>query len=555
MVKKHHKGSKTSVKADVIILGCSLPGIVTANKLKKKFGDTMDIVVLDLVGTSSKSGSRCGVAFKDVISMATLEDEEEDDEARPESSAKKQVEAAAKKYLIKYANELGVPIPSAIVNPREHNSTLNKLFEYRNGSTVRCTNNFNDFAYLNFVEKFELNQYQTFLDGSMKRLFQTNGFDEPSERNRLMYYDRTTMEQNICDALLFPTSREIMRTTVKLVCGAPADTVSLLFYLHQCFRTSGTRHHIDGENTRFREKIMGSCRKRILGQLLASIADIVVTTKSIKQIRTHTGSNAEQVILETMKGDTTYICKLLAMALKPDQLKSIKVDNQLLPETEAEITHSLIPGKAKRFIIQYENNFWESQGFSGDILSMRGPIIWAMQRPRLSFTGSKEKYASLIGYLMVRDDEDSMMENSKDAVVEQLTNLFGWEAQSPVVYRETSMDDIFVPRCGDYVGLRVLTNGVSPRGLEWGAFDIFADGDVAAALEAGHTAYLHVVSILRPQAQTFEDISDSDWPTVLMENPFSWWMSHLNVLSTIKLSVYAAAIGVGIKLLRTYLRR
>lgn len=558
MVKKSRKGAKTSIKADVIVLGCTLPGIVTANKLKKKFGDSMDIVVLDL-STPKGVISKCNVAFKkDDIDSESDSDISENDRKSyshiKERTNKDYLYSVARHYLIKYANDYKIPIPGPLLNPAEHRSSLKKLFQYRDGSTVTCTNFFNDFDYLNMVEKFELNQYQKSLDTNMKHLFQANKFaDLLNERSRLLYYDQTTMEKNICDSLLFPTSREIMRTTVELVCGAPAHTVSLLFYLHQCYRTSGTKHHLDGQNTRLREKVLGYCRKRMSHQLEEDISEIILPAKPIRFIRPNSNSDVEQVILETTRGDTTYICGSLAMALKPDQLQTIQVDNELLPENEAMIIKNMIPGKTKKFVIHYEVNFWENQGYSGDILSMRGPIIWAMMRPSLSFTGSVEKYAALIGYLMVKDDEYEV--NSQAAVVEQLVNLFGLEASSPVMYKETLIADIFVPQCGDYVGLQSLSAAVNRKGVEWGAVDYFADGDVAASLEAGHTAYLHLLSCLRPQAQTYEDISATDGPTILTDSPFTWWLSQINVVSTMKFTVYTTALIVGVKLIRTYMKR
>lgn len=338
-----------------------------------------------------------------------------------------------------------------------------------------------------------------------------------------------------------------MRIIVRLVCGAPAHSVSLLFYLHQCYRTSSAKNHLGGLNTRFREKLLGHCRKRFSSKLKKSVAAITLKVMSIKGIRTY----SEQIILETIKGDTTYICNLLAMALRPDQLRYIQVEDKLISEETRKITSDMKPGHAKKFHIQYENNFWNRQGYSGDIFSMRGPIIWAMEKPRMSTTGSMDKYSALIGYLMVQDED----EPNKEAVLEQLVKLFGSEAADPVTYKETPIADVFVPRCGDYVAVRSLTSKGSPRFLEWGALDIFGEGDVAAGLEAGHAAYLNLMGCLRPQAQTFDDVIACEWPTFLSEDPFGRWMSQINVYSSIKITMFAAALCIGVHLLRTYMKK
>uniref|UniRef100_A0A2A4JUP7 Uncharacterized protein n=1 Tax=Heliothis virescens TaxID=7102 RepID=A0A2A4JUP7_HELVI len=581
MVRRSDIGDKTSIQADVIVLGCTLPGIVAAHKLKSKFGDTMDIMVLDLQGSDSKPLSKCNVAF------TNLRDSEYDNEdICCDYTARQVLDNVARYYLIQYAKEFKLPLPDSIVYPEldkedselaiyyspserrsiaqsrsrhvnaspvilptlceDEEAPLQKLFQYPDGNTVEFLNNVHDFEYLGFLEKFELNQYQSFLDKCMTDLFQTSKVNVEEERNILLYYDRTTMEQNICETLLFSTTREIMRIIVRLVCGAPANSVSLLFYLHQCYRTSSARNHLGGLNIRFREKLLGQCRKRFCAKFNQSIADITLQSMSIKGIRTY----SEQVVLETIKGETTYVCNLLAMALRPDQLHDIQVEDRLLSKENARITKDMKPGYAKKFIIQYRENFWSRQGYSGDIFSMRGPIIWAMQRPKLSTTGSLEKYSGLIGYLMVSDDE----QDSKEAVIEQLVNMFGPEAAFPASYRETPIADVYVPRCGDYVALRKMTTEGSPKFLEWGALDIFADGDVASALEAGHSAYLHLLGCLRPQAQTYDDIIVSDWPIFISENPLQKWISQINIITGIKITAVTTALLIGVALLR-YLRR
>ena len=572
MVKKFGIGGKTSIEADVIVLGCTLPGLVAAHKLLKKFGDSMDIVLLDLHVPLPRQRSKVNVAFMEIAHDDT-DTETVQVRGHQEYSARELLSNVARWYLLQYSNELRVPLPDPIIFPegkQDNEMTtifqddgdqsgysspskslveigqLQKLFQYRNGSTVEFLNNVHDFEYLNLFEKFELNQYQAYLDKSMSDLFQSTSVDLEEERKTLLFYDQTSMEANICETLFFSTSREIMRIIVRLVCGAPAHSVSLLFYLHQCYRTSSAKNHLGGLNTRFREKLLGHCRKRLTSKLCKSVADITMKAKSIKGIRRY----SQQVILETIKGETTYICNLLAMALKPDEIHEIQVEDKLISEETSRITAGLKSGKAKKFCVLYEENIWSKQGYSGDIFSMRGPIIWAMERPRMSTTGSLEKYSGLIGYLMVRDDD----EDCRAEVLEQLVNLFGSEAAEPVSYRETLISDVFVPRCGDYLALRSLISKGSPSFVEWGALDLFAEGDVAAALEAGHTAYLHLMSCLRPQAQTFDDMVACEWPTFLKEAPFNGWLSRVSGYRCIKLTMFATSVCLGVHLLRTFIR-
>lgn len=536
MVKNNEKvlqNSDKNVKADVIILGCSLPGIVIAHKLKKKFGDTMDIVVIDLA-IPMKTSSKYNVTFQ------IVENESDFDTG----TAQELLENIARHYLVKYARDLCIPLPDAILSPELISSPFSKLFQYSNGTTVQCNTNYHDFSYLNMMERLELNQYQTLLDESMRALFHCERGATEEERRKLLYYDSTNMEAHICSSLLLSNSRDVMRLVVKLVCGATANSVSVLFYLHQCYRTNGCKNHLDGANTRFREKLLGYFRRRMTNQIQSSLADIILC-EQIKTIRNYPN---EKVVLETKKGGTNYVCNLLAMALRPDQLHDIHLDEELVSKEQSELIHRMRSGLAKKFVINYRDHFWRRGGYSGDILSMRGPIIWATEKPKLSTTGTEEKYAAIIGFLKNVDGEES----SKNAVITQLVKLFGEEAAYPMDYTESNVTDIYIPHCGDYVAMQtVLTEHGAVR-LEWGALDLFAEGDVAAALEAGHTAYLHVLRSLRPQALTYDDVCAAEWPTMLDHEPMRLWLSHINYVKSLRFVAYSVTVYVVVKFLKRF---
>lgn len=534
------QSSKNSIKADVIILGCSLPGIVTAHKLKKKFGDTMDIMVLDL-STTIRQLSKGNVAFHaDHITP-------EEDDAEVNTTVIQPNTHRTKFFLTKYAIDFNIPIPSAIFGERLDEPDI-KIFQHVNGICVDLNSSYHDFKYLNFLERFELKQYQRLLNESMQSLFKINTTPTASELKSLRYYDQTSMEKHISSELLFATSKEIMRTTVRLVCGTSPKHVSVLFFLHQCYRTRSCTNHLDGDNTRIREKLLGYCRKRLATKLLQSTADITLRAKPITEIRTYSN---EEVILETMLGETNYICNLLAMALSPEQLNEITVERKLMSENVATISERMMNGRIRSFLIQYETNIWRNRGYSGDIVSVRGPIMWAIERPRLSGTGATEKYASLMGYLNVKNLEI----NYKDEVVEQLVSLFGEEARNPASYSEKNINDILVPGLGDYLKLYRMTVQHSSKYLVWGALDIFADGDVAAAIEAGHRAYLHLISLLRPQSKNFEDVVLGEWPSTLQTFPLARVLRTTGIIGAVQYFIYGAAFVYGVHLLRSYFRR
>ncbi|XP_013176048.1 PREDICTED: uncharacterized protein LOC106124127 [Papilio xuthus] len=543
MVKRCESGEegRSGVQADVIVLGRSLPGIVTAHKLKMRFGDSLDVVVIDLPRPPK------GVSK---IDMVTFYDDDDNADESDENGTQQNLDSYSRRFLLMYAKEFKISIPDEVLNPLNVPHTHNKVFEHTNGSTVPCNNNFHDFEYLTVLEKFELNQYQRLIDEHMINLFCVSKTPSTSERKQLLYFDRTTMERHICGALLFPTSREIMRSIVRLVCGVSPRSVSVLFYLHQCYRNDGCRDYIDGNNMKLREKLLGYYRKLLSHKLQESVADITLHANSIKNIRTY---SHEQVILETRDEDT-YVCRLLAMALRPDELHDIDVEPLLLSPRHADIVHFMLPGRLKKFKIRYETDFWKRVGFSGEILSIRGPIVWAIERPRISATGSKKRLACLVGFLKAVKYEVHK-HDSKAEVIEQLVKLFGSDAAHPVNYRESDIEDLFVPRCGDYVALKKWTEEENVRFVEWGTLDMYRDGDISGALEAGHSAYLRVSSQLRPQGATYEDVSAVDIRSNVYGNFFTRLTSKVNFVSGLSFMAYTAALYVGIRLIKSYMNK
>ncbi|KAJ2947987.1 hypothetical protein O0L34_g9779 [Tuta absoluta] len=551
--KKERQSFTNHIKADVIILGCSLPGIVAAHNLKKKFGDSMDIVVLDLVeiqtNTKKYKGTSVSVAFQDTI--ADDSDSEADEPSTQQPTIITPIttidqfqfdqDHVTHFFMDRYSDEFNIPIPgySKIENLK---SPLFKLFQDINGSKVQCTESFQQYFYLGHLERFELLQYQTLLDVNMTNIFQPFESKTEADKQRELDLDQTTMETHMSTKLYSGTSKNIMRTIVELVCGNTADKISVLFFLHQCFHVSSSKNLVDGDNVRLREKVLGHFRKRLFHQLQLSIADITVSTKPIKEIRT---SADEQLILEPVKGETDYICKLLAMALRPDQVRNIVIETNLVTETEMNVISAMEQSVIKKFIIEYKQNFWQSMGYSGDILSIRGPIMWALQRPTMSTTRTADTHSALIGYLKV----DRNIPDSKYEVVEQLVNLFGEEAANPRNYTEYSVRGLSVPRLKEYTILRKMLTESSTRSLEWGALDIFAEGDMPSALEAGHAAYVHLLRVLRPQAVTYDDIAYGLPPHRLYE-PFDVMGASVNVLNTTKIILVCVALVAAFTMIR-----
>ncbi|GBO98923.1 Probable flavin-containing monoamine oxidase A [Eumeta japonica] len=528
-----------NIEADVIVLGRSLPGVVVAHRLRQKFGDTMDIKLLDLSGVVDNYSSR-NVTFQVPLG--------EDDRQRESlDAADVYIGNVAHRYIMHYMTEFNIPIPETLFRT-EVSDPPQKMYQYRDGRVVTSPNDYHEFSFLNFFQRLELNNYQSSLDRRMSELFRGRREDDADSRT-LRYYDRTSMESDLVSFLLLSESRDVMRLVVRTVCGASAHSVSLLFYLHQCYRNGGSRNYVGGANTSLREKLLGYCRKRLTRKLQQSVEDITFLVKPIKTIRTYSD---EQVIVETTKGDYNYVCNQLAMAVRPEELSKISFEERLLSNLweAVESARGLRPRQTKKFQVKYAEKFWRQRGFSGEILSVRGPILWAIEKPVYSTTGSLEKYSTLVGFLEA-DDEDEA--NSREAVLAQLVELFGAQAASPTEYRETEVEG-FVPRCEDYVALRSLARTSSAL-VVWGALDLFADGDLAAALEAGHSAYVRLVLSMRPQAQDFDDLSAMQWRRVLPDTSFVTWFNTLSYNDGFRYVMYCGALYLGYRVFRKYIIR
>lgn len=129
-------------------------------------------------------------------------------------------------------------------------------------------------------------------------------------------------------------------------------------------------------------------------------------------------------------------CDIVVVAMPPRLFaQSIEVEPLLSTATKAALTAipTWMAGHAK-LVATYQEPFWRAQGFSGDAISYRGPL----GEMHDASAGNDGPFA-LFGFLSVPAIHRAGREEElKQAAIEQLSRLFGREAELPL---EVTMKD------------------------------------------------------------------------------------------------------------------
>ena len=178
----------------------------------------------------------------------------------------------------------------------------------------------------------------------------------------------------------------------------------------------------------------GSCRLRGgMRQIIAALeqriaADKICLESRLTRLRKVTGSLQADV---AVAGESVEIeAKVAVMALPPrlaiDAIELIPALSQFR-ESELSAIPTWMAGHAKVIAI-YREAFWRNQGFSGDVISQRGPL-----REIHDASPASGGPFALFGFLGIpfaqrRDREDSIIAAS----INQVARLFGDPAESPL---------------------------------------------------------------------------------------------------------------------------
>ncbi|SCZ70938.1 monoamine oxidase [Epibacterium ulvae] len=165
-----------------------------------------------------------------------------------------------------------------------------------------------------------------------------------------------------------------------------------------------------------------------LSALVSALVDALAAdrlhllTSLSKLIKTETGITAQTATGESITANH------VVLALPP-RLASQFTFTPALPSTAHKAMDKIatwMAGQAKAVAV-YDTAFWREEGLSGDAMSRRGPMV---EIHDASGSAAKEDHA-LFGFIGVAPQHRTDQSALKDALIQQLTRIFGPKAATP----------------------------------------------------------------------------------------------------------------------------
>lgn len=323
--------------------------------------------------------------------------------------------------------------------------------------------------------------------------------ERPWAARRAVEWDSQTVETWKRRHVRTSGAKSLVDIAVRAVfCGEPNE-VSLLFFLHYLNSAGGLDPLTTVQNGAQQDRFVGGMQQ-ISERMADELAERVVLNAPVRAIE----QNSDGVVVRTDAGD--FHASYCIIAIPPALASRIHYEPSL-PARRDHLSQRMPMGSVIKYVIAYDTPFWRQAGFSGEIVSDRGPIGLAFDAT--SHDGSQPAIVGFTDGGEAHDWAEKSAEHRRRAVLEQLASLFGQQALSPSGYAEKSwIDDPWSRGC--YVGLMppgVMTTLGSalrePCGrIHWAGTETATEwtGYIDGAIQAGGRAADEVLQLLRSRS-------------------------------------------------------
>lgn len=378
-----------SKKADVVVVGAGIAGLVAASKLAQAGRSVKVLEARDRVGGRTLS-QKNGNAVYDLGAewIGPTQDR-----------------------LKKLANELGISTFPTHYQGRNVLDVGGKVSTYKGmipSLPVYC------------LPELQLALWR------MARLSKRIPRDAPATAPDAVRLDAMSLEAMKVKMLKFKGSRAVFDAAVRTVFGTEASEISLLHFLFYCNSGGGFERLVDIKEGAQRDRFMEGSQE-ISVRMAQRLADSVVLEAPVRVVE-----QGEDGI--TVRSDRGTFEAQLAIITVPPSFRSRIAFSPPLPQLTDQLAQRMPVGSAIKCFAVYERPFWREKGFSGEAVSDGTPITTAFDN--CSVDGGQ---AALLGFIAggpayewsARSDDDR-----REAVLAAFARFFGEEAKKPVDYIE-----------------------------------------------------------------------------------------------------------------------
>lgn len=219
-------------------------------------------------------------------------------------------------------------------------------------------------------------------------------------------------------------TRDLIRCSTRAVFGAEPDELSLLFAAYYVAQGDSMEMLINTHGGAQDAMIIGGSQQmsQRLAERLAAAVQLSQPVRSLAQ--------AEDGVLATCESGLQIAARYAVVAMPPAAANRIHF-TPALPHTRRELQLRMPMGRYFKVIVTYPTPFWREHGFSGEVASVRGPIIAAYDDDPGDGTGA---ILGFIGGDAAGAWADLAPDAQRKAVLGCLARWFGPQALNPTGY-------------------------------------------------------------------------------------------------------------------------
>ncbi|MEU7597332.1 FAD-dependent oxidoreductase [Streptomyces sp. NPDC039022] len=218
-----------------------------------------------------------------------------------------------------------------------------------------------------------------------------------------------------------PSTRALMTVVSKVQWGCPPGDVSLLHALRYIRAAGGLDHMLDVEGGQQQDRIVETTQE-IAVRVAERLGDRVRLETPVRRIM----QDDDGVTVRTGSGDIRARYAIVTAA--PAHRAAIKFD-PALPERVEGLTRTWRMGVLSKASVAYEKPFWRADGCSGEAVTDTGTVFITFDvSPARSGPGV------LMAFCDPRVFDGFSPETRRDRVVQQLADLYGPQARTPIDY-------------------------------------------------------------------------------------------------------------------------
>lgn len=217
-----------------------------------------------------------------------------------------------------------------------------------------------------------------------------------------------------------PNTRALMTVVSKVQWGCIPGDVSLLHVLRY-IRAAGGIDHMLGIDGGQQDRITETTQE-IARRLAARLGDRVLVDTPVRRI------TQDENGVTVFSGSATFRARYALVTAAPAHLADITFE-PALPVSEDGLATTWRMGALSKALIAYHKPFWRVHGFSGEAVTDTGPAFMTVD-----VSPADGGLGVLMAHCDPRGFDGSTPEIRRSRVVQQLVDLFGPQASTPVDY-------------------------------------------------------------------------------------------------------------------------